>query len=107
MKVLLKKAEDGGISAPEGMVRWNAEDDLWAVKVRRRRGGESKLDRDCWVVRNVTGSGGYRWYRLDVKDGEVEKKLTYVGPRKKDEGKWTRKKRREDKYGERNNGGWE
>lgn len=26
----------------------------------------------------------YRWYRLDMKDGESEKKLTYVGPKAKE-----------------------
>lgn len=70
---------------------------------RGKEGGVivSKLDRDCWihVVKNAE-NGGYR-YRLDMKDGETEKKLTYTGDLVKGtKSRWAGEERREDKYGQ-------
>ncbi|KAL0630889.1 hypothetical protein Q9L58_010261 [Maublancomyces gigas] len=70
---------------------------MWAEAIKVELTG---LDWECWVVRNMTSEGGYRRYRLDMKDGETMKKLTYVGPREEPWTKWGRRETREDKgYG--------
>ncbi|KAL0639431.1 hypothetical protein Q9L58_001459 [Maublancomyces gigas] len=70
---------------------------LWAKAIKIDL---TELDWECWIVRNITGEGGYRWYRLDMKDGETTKKLTYVGPGEEQWTKWGRRETREDKHGD-------
>ncbi|KAL0635432.1 hypothetical protein Q9L58_005640 [Maublancomyces gigas] len=94
-----KSHEEGGKTERDKkqMVVWD-EKERGILEWGKQMRGTSALDRECWVVNHITGEEGYRCYRLDMKDGETTKKLTYVGLKEKVESaKWARKETREDK----------
>lgn len=106
------EAKDGGTKdfGPEDAAKMRNIYVFWVEQAKGLGINLTRLDRDCWVAKEKRSGTGERQYRLDKKDGEVEIKLTYVGPKieEKETSKWAEKATRKDKYGHgwKGKGGW-